>query len=210
LGYRKVFEIIMPSVSKKQHNFMAAVAKNPAFAKKVGMKSSVGEEFLKADKGRKFREGGMAKESMKEDIAQDKKLIKRAFKMHDAQEHKGGKGTNLAKLRKGGMAMKKAKRYEEGGEVEFETKQGKNSMISDETRRKAMEQADSDIEAEPKNAIPPKPSKGPSFASKAKKAGFVSSETKGGAALMTRKMASGGKVRGCGIASKGLTKGKIV
>ena len=37
---------------------MAAVAKNPAFAKKVGIKSSVGEEFLKADKGKKFGSGG--------------------------------------------------------------------------------------------------------------------------------------------------------
>ena len=48
----------MPSTSKKQHNFMAAVAKNPAFAKKVGIKSSVGEDFLQADKGRKFGSGG--------------------------------------------------------------------------------------------------------------------------------------------------------
>ena len=37
---------------------MAAVAKNPAFAKKVGVPSSVGEEFLKADKGKKFGTGG--------------------------------------------------------------------------------------------------------------------------------------------------------
>ena len=48
----------MPSVSKKQHNLMAAVAKNPAFAKKVGISQSVGEEFLKADKGKKFGTGG--------------------------------------------------------------------------------------------------------------------------------------------------------
>lgn len=40
---------------------MAAVAKNPAFAKKVGIKSSVGEDFIKADKGRKFGSGGMAR-----------------------------------------------------------------------------------------------------------------------------------------------------
>ena len=51
----------MPSTSKKQHNFMAAVANNPAFAKKVGIKSSVGEEFIKADKGRKFGSGGMTR-----------------------------------------------------------------------------------------------------------------------------------------------------
>ena len=49
----------MPSVSKKQHNFMAAVAKNPGFAKKVGIPRSVGEDFLEADKGKKFRSGGV-------------------------------------------------------------------------------------------------------------------------------------------------------
>jgi hypothetical protein len=40
---------------------MAAIAKNPAFAKKVGIKSSVGEHFLTADKGKKFKEGGAMK-----------------------------------------------------------------------------------------------------------------------------------------------------
>lgn len=104
----------MPSTSKKQHNFMAAVAKNPAFAKKVGIKSSVGEEFLTADKGKKFGGGGMAtkkmdhaeKGEMKKDLAQDKKMIKKAIGMHDKQEHPGKK-TNLSALKKGGMAMKK-------------------------------------------------------------------------------------------------------
>lgn len=84
---------------------MAAIAKNPAFAKKVGIKASVGEEFLKADKGKKFKKGGMMKSDMKEDMAMDKKqdvaMIKKAFKQHDAQEHKGSKGTTL-KLKKGG------------------------------------------------------------------------------------------------------------
>jgi hypothetical protein len=51
----------MPSTSKKQHNFMAAVANNPKFAKKAGVPSSVGKEFLTADKGKKFREGGEMK-----------------------------------------------------------------------------------------------------------------------------------------------------
>jgi hypothetical protein len=55
----------------------------------------------------------MAKSDMKEDMKADKKqdvaLIKKAFKEHDAQEHKGGKGTTL-KLKKGGptgMDMRK-------------------------------------------------------------------------------------------------------
>jgi hypothetical protein len=48
----------MPSTSKKQHNFMAAIAHNPAFAKKVGIPQSVGKDFNEADKGKKFGSGG--------------------------------------------------------------------------------------------------------------------------------------------------------
>jgi hypothetical protein len=58
----------------------------------------------------------MAKSDMKEDMKADKKqdvsLIKKAFKQHDTQEHKGGKGTSL-RLKKGGvtgMAMRKVGR----------------------------------------------------------------------------------------------------
>lgn len=49
----------MPSVSKKQHNLMAMVANDPAAAKRLGIKQSVGKDFLEADKGKKFRGGGM-------------------------------------------------------------------------------------------------------------------------------------------------------
>ena len=74
----------MPSTSKKQRNFMAAAAHNPAFAKKVGISQTVAKEFNQADKGRKFKEGGMAtdklkklfkgKESMKEELAEAKAI----------------------------------------------------------------------------------------------------------------------------------------
>jgi hypothetical protein len=120
----------MPSVSKKQHNFMAAVAHNPAFAKKVGVPQSVGKDFNQADKGKKFKKGGSMKSvDMKKnpgmaklptavrnkmgymknggaahsDIKMDKKVVKKAVGMHDKQQH-GGKKTDLATLRKGGMA----------------------------------------------------------------------------------------------------------
>ena len=46
----------------------------------------------------------MMKEGGKVDKAQDKAMIKKAFKQHDMQEHAGGKGTTL-KLKKGGDAM---------------------------------------------------------------------------------------------------------
>jgi hypothetical protein len=48
----------VPSVSKKQHNFMAAVANSPTFAKKAGVPQSVGQDFNKADKGKTFKQGG--------------------------------------------------------------------------------------------------------------------------------------------------------
>ena len=47
----------MPSVSKKQHNFMAAVANSPGFAKKAGVPQNVGQDFMSADKGKKFGGG---------------------------------------------------------------------------------------------------------------------------------------------------------
>jgi hypothetical protein len=90
----------MPSTSKKQANFMAAIANNPAFAKKVGVPTSVGKDFNEADKGRKFKEGG----DMKSDLKQDKAMVKKAVGMHDKQMH-GGKKTDMAALKKGGMPM---------------------------------------------------------------------------------------------------------
>jgi hypothetical protein len=93
---------------------MEAIAHNKAFAKKAGVPQSVGREFAKADKGKTFKEGGMMKhkEDMKMDKSQDKAMIKKAFRQHDIQEHKGGKGTKLA-LKKGGMM-----KYADGGQVD--------------------------------------------------------------------------------------------
>ena len=51
----------MPSKSKAQHNLMAAVANNPKFAKKAGIPQTVGADYMKADKGKKYNMGGMAK-----------------------------------------------------------------------------------------------------------------------------------------------------
>jgi hypothetical protein len=50
------------------------------------------------------------KGEMKADKKQDVALIKKAFKQHDKQEHKGGKGTAL-KLAKGGKTNEMMKSY---------------------------------------------------------------------------------------------------
>ena len=83
----------MPSVSKKQHNLMAAVAHSPEFAKKVGIKQSVGKEFMTADKGKKFKEGGIMKhEDIKEDLPMMKKVAKAEVASHEKRMHKMAKG----------------------------------------------------------------------------------------------------------------------
>jgi hypothetical protein len=97
----------MPSVSKKQHNFMAAVANNPSFAKKAGVPQSVGKEFNDADKGKTFKRGGdmatkMGKPMMKKGMSMAKDGMKKPTPMADtAMGGMGGMG-----MKKGGMPMK--------------------------------------------------------------------------------------------------------
>ena len=95
----------MPSSSKKQHNFMAAIAANPKFAKKVGIPKSVGEEFIKADKGKTFKRGGEMAESKKmvgKEVAfMKKKGAPKSMIKHEESEmatmKKGGKVKCMAK-----------------------------------------------------------------------------------------------------------------
>jgi hypothetical protein len=101
---------MMPSTSKKQHNFMAAVAKNPAFAKKAGVPQSVGKEFLTADKGKTFKRGG--------DMAS--KMDPKMMAMMAAKKRGAGRGAmaparpamppagGMGMMKKGGMAKKMA------------------------------------------------------------------------------------------------------
>ena len=90
----------MPSKSKAQHNFMAAVAHSPAFAKKAGVPQSVGKEFNEADKGRKFSKGGDMKDSkamVKKEIGFMKKAgAPKSMIKHEMAEAKG--------MKKGGIS----------------------------------------------------------------------------------------------------------
>ena len=101
----------MPSTSKKQHNFMAAVANSPAFAKKAGVPQSVGKEFATADKGKKFSTGGhmattkMGKPTMKPGMSTAKDGMKKATPMADTMMAGAGmkKGGGVKKMASGGF-----------------------------------------------------------------------------------------------------------
>ena len=175
---------------------MAAVANNPAFAKKVGIPQSVGKDFTEADKGKKFKGGGMAHD----DILEDKKLIKRAFKMHDAQEHKG-KHTDLAKLKRGGT-MKMAK----GGKV-TEKRMEPATMKEDVEKgsNKLLKHGESAVQKRGKT-------RGTNLGDDGARIGIQGgAKMCGGGMAKAKKMAKGGSAsaRADGIVSKGKTKGKM-
>jgi len=98
----------MPSVSKKQHNFMAAVANNPKFAKKAGVPRSVGEEFLTADKGKTFKEGGTMKKP--------NPFMEMIAKKKEAAAKKPAKAAAMP-MKKGGVAKKTVKKMTKGGKA---------------------------------------------------------------------------------------------
>ena len=78
---------------------MAAVANNPAFAKKAGVPTSVGKEFINADKGRKFAGGGEMKES-KAMVKKEVGFMKKAGAPKSMIKHEMAE----AKMKKGGIA----------------------------------------------------------------------------------------------------------
>jgi len=98
---------MMPSTSKKQHNFMAAVANNPSFAKKAGVPQSVGKEFNQADKDRKFSKGGDTMAS-KMNPGMMAMMAKKKEGMHKMPDGKIMKDSAM-KMSSGGMPMKDGK-----------------------------------------------------------------------------------------------------
>jgi len=87
----------MPSTSKKQHNFMAAMANSPSFAKKVGVPQSVGKDFNNADKGKSFKKGGDTMAKMNPFMAMIAKK-KEAGKMPAKKMASGGM-TSMGKVK---------------------------------------------------------------------------------------------------------------
>jgi len=98
----------MPSKTKAQHNLMALVANDPAASKRLGIPQKVGKEFMQADKGRKFNQGGEMKESkamMGKEIAfMKKKGAPKSMIKHEMAEAGMKKGGYAKKMASGGLA----------------------------------------------------------------------------------------------------------
>lgn len=178
----------MPSVSKKQRNFMAAAAHNPKFAKKVGVPMSVAKEFNQADKGKKFKEGGMATDKLKKMF---KGKESKSEELKEARAIKSGKITPEEYAK--GEKMEKAKGYAKGGGIEVRGK----------TKTKGKCYAGGGmVDGKPVGKPAPKEPV-PDFAKD--KNQDVKNQKAAEQYQKTRKFARGG-----GIESRGKTKGRII
>lgn len=94
-------------MGKMDGGVMGALAGTPALVGRPALNAPVASPGRPSMAARRKAMAGrmmntpVMKEGGKADMAQDKAMIKKAMKQHDAQEHKGGKGTQL-KLKKGG------------------------------------------------------------------------------------------------------------
>lgn len=132
----------MPSTTPKQKRFMAAVANNPSFAKKVGVPQSVGQEFAKADKLKSSSTKAkilrpntshgkldmpfysVAKKAKGGEMKESKAMMKKEI----AFMQKKGAPKSMIKHEKAEMAAKGAKKYARGGGIEVRGKT-KGKMI---------------------------------------------------------------------------------
>ena len=171
----------MPSKSKAQHNLMAGVAHNAAFAKKVGIPQSVGRDFAEADKGKKFSKGGTHTQPKRQSINQPKTQHgeQALFKQGGIMATKMGKPTMKA-----GMSMAK-----DG------MKKPMAGMMG--MKKGGIKMADGGMPMVMKDG-----QKVPAFAADGK------GKMKHGGKV--HKMMGGGMAKGGGVESKGKTKGKQI
>ena len=131
----------MPTVSRKQEKFMQAVANNPEFAKKAGVKQSIGREFTKEkDMKKAVKKMNMGGRAMTDRegramaagrYAADPRLM--ADARGRAMMKKGGK---VKKMRRGGNTSR-MNELEELGRVDAEkgyTAKGKRNLRDEKKR----------------------------------------------------------------------------
>ena len=126
----------MPAVSKKQKKFMQAVANSPKFAKKVGVKQSIGREFTKEkDMKKAVKKMNMGGRAMADRAGAQamSPAMKRRMEIDRMRAGAGG-------MKEGGKVKKntaKMNNLEELGRVDAEkgyTKKGKKNLKSEKKR----------------------------------------------------------------------------
>ena len=152
----------MPAKSEKQRRFMAAVANNPKFAKKVGVPQAVGEEFMKP---KKMFLGGLLGRKKKDDkpmtMTQKKaeEAKKRARGSQMRSESKARRGRTASTTAVGGQRNKRQAPMDAERAANMAKVKKDNPMP---TRPSATSLANA---ATPKPTRPAKPQKAPTTSS---------------------------------------------
>ena len=199
----------MPAVSKKQERFMQAVANNPKFAKQVGVPQSVGKEFTKAGGGKVDGKMKMKGPQVDEEFrkprgteASDEKKRRMAEEMKRQQEMRGKTGANapmeptdedMMGMKKGGMM----KGYKAGG----------MPMVEKDGKKVPAFAADGKGKMKEGGKVHSDKAKDMPMMKKTAKKAVKEHEAK--MHKGTKKMASGGKVRGAGCAQRGVRAAKM-
>jgi hypothetical protein len=118
------------SMCKADGGIMDALAGTPSLVGRPAMAAPVqkiGKPSMSARRKAMMAKPAMSmapvmKEGGKADMAEDKAIVKKAFKQHDAQQHKNGKATKLAlkkggKMATGGVVLGNGGGYKTGGVV---------------------------------------------------------------------------------------------
>ena len=160
---------------------MALVANDPKAAKRLGIPKSVGEEFMSADKGKKFKEGGMSLFKGKETYSEE---------MKEAKALKSGKIS--------------PKQFVKGEKSEGHKDEENPALIAKEIKSGSMSPKQyASVEAKEK-----KMAMGGRIASKGEHA--VQKQSKRGAQILKKGGMCKGYARGGGIEVRGKTKGRMI
>lgn len=175
---------------------MAAVAHSPAFAKKVGIPQSVGQDFSAADKGRKFGKGGNVMSMVKKVAGFFAKKGEKGLAAHERREAAGKEKDTKAIAKREEAALKGAPKSMK----DYESKEHKEMGFKKGGMPKAK-------------MMPPKMARRP--AAVPPMAGPMAAGLGGmGAGAPPMGMKRGGKAcgmaKGGGIESKGKTKGSVI
>ena len=210
----------MPSKSKKQQDFMAAVANNPKFAKKAGVPQSVGKDYEKADKMKgmkKYQAGGMSQGyNARLDDSMGAKNGKKKQGMKSRRDESEGMEKSMGKRK---FAGDKAMKFQRGGPMPA----GMANRRAGVNNREMPQQAapDQDMMSTPAptldvpmtGSMPPRRINDPTPAQQRqamRQARSAARRGGGGRKAGGKIYKAGGKVRGAGCATKGTRAAKMV
>jgi len=202
----------MPSKSKKQQNFMAAVANNPKFAAETGVPQSVGKDYEKADKMKgmkKYQAGGMSQGyNARLDDSMGAKNGKKKQGMKSRRDESEGMEKSMGKRK---FAGDKAMKFQRGGPMPAgmaNPRAGVSGVATPPTgpfpERKKMPTT---LDVPMTGSRPPRRINDPTPAQQRqamRQARSAARRGGGGRKAGGKIYKAGGKVRGAGIAKKGV------